>query len=61
MAIPSIIDLTFAIQGIINQIQDWQVMPDLGSDHFRVLFTVAINSSSSNFNSIPRFNIKKAN
>ena len=61
MTIPSVIDLTFATQGIVNQIQDWQVLPDLGSDHFGVLFTLAFNNSLNNLSSILRFNIKKAN
>src|ERR1700710_1740036 len=61
MAIPSTIDLTFATQGIVNKIIDWQVMPDLGSDHYGVLFTILYNSSTLS-SSIPlRFNTKKAN
>ncbi len=64
MASPSVIDLTFANQGIVNKVQDWQVLPDLGSDHFGVLFTILSNNHSVNYNtstSTLRFNTKKAN
>src|ERR1700710_2940136 len=62
MAIPSTIDLTFATQGIVNKIIDWQILPDLGSDHYGVLFTIL---SSNNSSTLPsslsiRFNTKKA-
>src|ERR1700709_512401 len=55
IAIPSTIDLTFATQGIVNKIIDWQILPDLGSDHFGILFTLLGNKSSNNmsYNSIP--------
>ena len=37
-------------------------MPDLGSDHYGVLFTILSNNSSTLSSSIPlRFNTKKAN
>jgi hypothetical protein len=59
MTIPFIIDLTFAIRGIVNQIQDWQVLPDLGSDYFGVLFTIAFKSPFNKSSLNSRFNIKK--
>src|ERR1700710_2186314 len=63
MAIPSTIDLTFATQGIVNKIIDWQILPDLGSDHYGVLFTILSSNNSSTLpSSLPiRFNTKKAN
>ena len=61
MTNPFVIDLTFVTQGIINQIQDWQVLPDLGSDHFGVLFTLANKGPINMSSSILRFNTKKAN
>src|ERR1700709_2306131 len=62
MAIPLVLDLTFATQGVVNYIIDWQIMPDLGSDHYGVLFTILSNNSSTLSSSIPlRFNTKKAN
>ena len=62
MAIPLVLDLTFATQEIVNYIIDWQVMPNLGLDHYRVLFTILSNNSSTLSSSISlRFNTKKAN
>jgi hypothetical protein len=60
MIIPSIIDLTFIIRGIINQIQDWQILPDLGSDYFRVFFIITFKSPFNKSILNLRFNIKKA-
>jgi hypothetical protein len=60
MSTPSVIDLSFATKGIVNKIQDWQVIPELGSDHFGVLFTISTLANWSK-SSIPRFNTKKAN
>lgn len=59
MEAPSVLDLTFATQGIVNQIEDWQVLPDLGSDHSGVLFTIFNSISTSPLKSL-RFNTKKA-
>ena len=63
MEFPSVIDLSFATNSILNQVQDWQVLPDLGSDHFGVLFTIChqLEPSSKAGTSILRFNTKKAN
>ena len=60
---PSVLDLTFATQGIVNQVEDWQILPDLGLDHFGVLFTITFTSSSISTSPLkaPRFNTKKAN
>jgi len=64
MATPSVIDLSFATKGIVDKIQDWQVIPELGSDHFGVLFTIYDSTRSKSDTSksdISRFNTKKAN
>ena len=37
---PSVLDLTLATSKLANQIDDWQTLPDLGSDHFGILFTI---------------------
>ncbi len=63
---PSVLDLTFATQGIYNKIENWQVMPDLGSDHFGILFTItssntSIVNSSNSLSQDLRFNTKLAN
>ena len=36
----SVLDLTFATSALASQIQDWQTLPDLGSDHKGILFTI---------------------
>jgi hypothetical protein len=59
MSILSVLDLSFATSGIITKIQDWQVLPDLGSNHFGVLFTISKSSYTSSSNLV-RFNTKKA-
>ncbi|PMD54322.1 uncharacterized protein K444DRAFT_540263, partial [Hyaloscypha bicolor E] len=56
---PSILDLSFATSGIITKIKDWQVLPDLGSNYFGVLFTISKSTYSSSSNPV-RFNTKKA-
>jgi endonuclease/exonuclease/phosphatase (EEP) superfamily protein YafD len=40
LARESVLDLTLASGSLANRIEDWQVLPDLGSDHFGLLFTV---------------------
>jgi hypothetical protein len=37
---PSVLDLTLATASLADRIVDWQVLPDLGSDHFGILFTI---------------------
>ena len=62
METPSVLDLTFATQGIVNRVKDWQVLPDLGLDYFGVLFTIISNSNNtSSTKSSIQFNTKKAN
>jgi ribonuclease HI len=40
LARKSVLDLTLASSSLANRIEDWQVLPDLGSDHLGLLFTV---------------------
>lgn len=56
------IDLTLASHSIVHRINDWQVIKDIGSDHFGLLFTIE-NDRSKDDNPLQqgRFNIKKAN
>jgi hypothetical protein len=61
MSIPSVLDLTFATQGIVNKVIDWQIVPDLGSDHFGVLFTIIENNPINRPKSNQRYNTKLAN
>lgn len=58
---PSILDLTLATGSIIERIHNWQVLPDLGSDHQGILFdikgTIALFENPIQ---TTRFNIKLA-
>ena len=40
LARESVLDLSFATPLLANKIQDWQVLPDLGSDHNGILFSI---------------------
>lgn len=59
---PSVIDLTIASPTIADRIEHWQVIPDVGSDHRAILFT--IRPSVQSLNQINRdrdqFNTRKA-
>lgn len=57
----STIDLTFASRSMVNRIIDWQVLDDLGSDHYGILFTIAnTNFPTVPSESQPKFNLAKA-
>jgi len=43
---PSVLDLTLATTSPANRIEDWQVLPSIGSDHFPVLFTIGASGAS---------------
>ena len=60
MSISSILDLSFTTSGIVTKIKDWQVLLDLGSNYFRILFTISKSTYSSSSNLV-RFNTKKVN
>jgi hypothetical protein len=59
MSISSILDLSFTTSEIVTKIKDWQVLLDLGSNYFGVLFTISKLTYSSSLNPV-RFNTKKA-
>jgi hypothetical protein len=64
MARPTVIDLTLFISSLLDRVQDWQTIPDLGSDYFSILFNIVATTSSA-INSkntlLGRYNTKKAN
>ena len=61
MEIPTVIDLTLTTSNLVDKIQDWQTLPDLGSDHYGILFNI-INTSTTSVNNIinSRFDTKRA-
>jgi hypothetical protein len=64
MARPTVIDLTLSTSSLLDRVQDWQTIPDLGSDYFGILFNIVATTSSA-INSkntlLGRYNTKKAN
>ena len=40
----SVLDLTFATTNIAASIQDWQIIPEVGSDHHAILFSIYSSS-----------------
>ena len=61
MEIPTVIDLTLYTADLVNTIQDWQVLPDLGSDYYGILFNLINTGSASINNTInSRFKTKRA-
>lgn len=61
MTNPSVLDLTLATEAILPNIQNWQVLPDLGSDHLGILFEVKGSlPNDTNLTSIAKFNTKRA-
>ena len=62
MEIPTVIDLTLNTSSLVDKIQDWQTLPDLGSDYYGILFNIVNTSTISTSNTInSRFNTKRAN
>ncbi|KAJ8063433.1 hypothetical protein OCU04_008652 [Sclerotinia nivalis] len=60
MTNPSVLDLTLATEAISLNILDWQVLPDLGSDHLGVMFEVKGISPSIQQVPLSRYNTKRA-
>jgi hypothetical protein len=58
----TVIDLTLNTADLVDKIQDWQTVPDLGSDHYGILFNI-INASAASVSNIinSRFDTKRAN
>ena len=46
LARESVLDLTLATSSIANQVQDWQVLPEVGSDYYGLLFTISGSQAS---------------
>jgi hypothetical protein len=63
LARPSVLDLTFTTSTLTSRIDDWQILPDLGSDYFSILFTVKGTSTKlvTDPTQLAHFNTKKAN
>ncbi|PMD55380.1 uncharacterized protein K444DRAFT_538873, partial [Hyaloscypha bicolor E] len=59
ISISSVLDLSFTTSRIVTKIKNWQVLLDLGSNYFGVLFTISKSTYSSSSNLV-RFNTKKA-
>ena len=61
MEIPTVIDLTLNTGSLVDKIQDWQTLPDLGSDYYGILFNIVNTSTTSVNNTInSRFDTKRA-
>jgi hypothetical protein len=62
LARESVLDLSFATSSAANRIQDWQVLPDLGSDHHGILFTITGTQTEQVINPMQsaRFNTQLA-
>jgi hypothetical protein len=64
MSRPTVIDLTLCTSPLLDRVQDWQILPDLGSDHYGIRFNIVEPTSSTISSENPhlgRYNTKKAN
>ncbi len=63
MARELVLDLVFTISNLALQVQDWQVLTLIRSDHHRILFTLqtTLEDLVDTPTSQPRFNIAKVN
>lgn len=59
----SVLDLTLVIRSLYNSIEDWQILPSIGSDHLGILFTIKQGTQNLAPNPIyqGRYNLRKAN
>jgi hypothetical protein len=58
----SVLDLTLATRTLATCIEDWQVLRDIGSDHFGVLFSIRSSKSPQKETAVrEQFDIKSAN
>ena len=59
----SVLDLAFTTSTLTSRIKEWQILPDLGSDHFGILFTIIGTKIElvSNPTQLAHFNTDKAN
>jgi hypothetical protein len=63
LARESVLDLTLVSSNLAELVDDWQILPDLGSDYYGILFTIRGTSTSSDFdnsNTQTRFNTQLA-
>ena len=60
LARESVLDLTLATSNVASAITDWQIVLELGSDHYGILFTIEGTDNSYATTSQFRFNTKKA-
>ena len=62
METPTVIDLTLITSSLVDKVQDWQTLPDLGSDYFGILFNIVLSTSGASTNStiFHRFDTKRA-
>jgi hypothetical protein len=58
----SVLDLSFATKDLAGKIEDWQVVPGLGSDHHGILFAIEAPARpcAEPSGQAPRFNTSKA-
>jgi len=63
LARPSVLDLAFTTSTLTSRIKEWQILPNLGSDHFGILFTIMGTKIElvSNPTQLAHFNTDKAN
>jgi hypothetical protein len=59
----SVLDLTFTTSTLTSRIDDWQILPNLGLDHFSILFTVkgTLNKLVTDPTQLAHFNTEKVN
>lgn len=61
LARESVLDLTLATPHLASQIQDWQVIKEIGSDHYGILFTIQGNQEPLEYPFQERYDTKTAN
>lgn len=62
MSEESVLDLTFATSDLAARAEDWQVLPDSGSDHHAIMFTLSASVTDTHEcpNPATRYNTRKA-
>ena len=63
LARPSVLDLAFTTSTLTSRIKEWQILLDLGLDHFGILFTIMGTKIElvSNLTQLAHFTTDKAN
>lgn len=59
---PSVLDLTFSSNRLVNDIKDWTIVPSIGSDHLAICFCIKGEGETlvDSPTSLPRFKIDQA-